>query len=130
MKKVSMFLVGMMILSVQVMNAQNQVKDNFAGKWELLVDSSDGDQKLIVNLQRIDGKLSGEVTVENAKPVKIIKVAETEKSVTIYFKSESSGYEVDLFIVKKNDDEVTGSIMNFMFDIKGKRSSPNTGRLN
>ena len=119
MKKVSMFLVGMMILSVHVLNAQNQTKDYFADKWELSADTPDGSQKLIVNLKRVDGKLSGEITVSNSTPVKISKVIETEKSITIYF--NSSDYEVDLFILKKNDDEVTGGIMNDMFGLKGKR---------
>ena len=123
MKRVSMFLVGMMILSVHVLNAQNQVNDYFAGKWELSTDTPDGNQKLVVDLKRVDGKLSGEVTVSDTKPAKIIKVDEKEKSVTVYFKSESSGYEVDLVIVKKTDDEVTGSIMNDMFYLKGKRST-------
>jgi len=123
MKRVSMFLAGMMILSAQVLNAQNQVNDYFAGKWELSTDTPDGNQKLVVDLKRVDGKLSGEVTVSDTKPAKIIKVDEKEKSVTIYFKSESSGYEVDLVIVKKTDDEVTGSIMNDMFYLKGKRST-------
>ena len=80
---------------------------------------------MTVTLQRVAGKLSGEVAAENSKPAKIIKADENDESVTIRFKSENSGYDVDLYIVKKNHDEVTGTIMNDMFGVKGKRAIDN-----
>ena len=120
MKKVSLLLAGMLILSVHILNAQSQTKDYFVGKWEISADTPSGTQKLLIDLKRVDGKLLGEITSDtDANAVKVTKVQENAQSVTLFF--ESSGYEIDLFMKMKNEDEITGSVFDDMFLLTGKR---------
>lgn len=120
MKKASLLLtVLFMFLASSTLKAQDQ-SDYFAGKWDILIEGTpSGDSKMLVTLNRVDGKLTGEVARDGAAAAKIIRVEEKkDKSATIYF--NSSGYDVYLFIEKKNADEVEGSMMD-MFDATGKR---------
>ena len=122
MKKLSLFFTGLffLILSFNA-NAQTQpANDYFVGKWNVVVEGTpQGDGKMTVLLERKDGKLGGTITTKEAtEPTKIIKVEEKEKSVTLYF--TSNAYNVNLTLEKKDDDHVTGNMMD-MFDAKGER---------
>lgn len=113
----AMFLfVGSMTLS-----AQDASTDFFAGKWELLVEGTPaGDGKMVVELERKDGKLTGKI-IDKEKNLtsNITRVEEKAKYVTLYYTS-ASGYEVYVFMEKKGDNKVVGSVMD-MFDLTGKR---------
>lgn len=101
--------------------AKASKSDYFVGKWSVIAEGTpNGDSKFIVNLQRKDGKLAGTIeTNEPGKPATPIdKVEEKEKSITINF--VGGGYDVFLLLEKKDDDHVTGSLMD-MFDAKGER---------
>jgi hypothetical protein len=122
MKRASLFLTGMLMMWVTfTLNAQDQPEDFFAGKWECLVEGApQGDMKMEVTLQRVDGKLTGELIYGTDSPAsKFTRVDEKkDKSVTLYF--ASSGYDVYLYLEKKDNDAVEGSMMD-MFDVTGKR---------
>src|SRR3954447_26131717 len=121
MNKFSSFLAGVLLM-VLSFNAQAQTKpaDYFSGKWNVEVKGTpQGDSKMVVTLERKDGKLTGYLTAkEMADTSKFTKVEETGKSVTVYFISQ--GYDVFLKLDKKDDDNVTGSMMD-MFDATGVR---------
>lgn len=120
MKKVSAFLVGVFIMFGAIaVKAQIEVKDYFVGKWEVLIEGTpQGDSKMLLALERKDGKLTGTVTSPGQPASPIKRVEEKEKSTTIYF--SSTGYDVYLLLEKKDDNTVTGNLMD-MFDAKGKR---------
>lgn len=101
------------------MNAQVPA-DYFAGKWSVVVAGTpNGDAKMVVSLERKDGKLSGAITNPGSnEPTKFSNVEEKENSVTVYF--TSSGYDVYMTLEKKGDNKVEGSMMD-MFDAKGER---------
>lgn len=120
MKKVGLFLaVVFCVLSSLKMNAQVPA-DFFVGKWSVMVTGTpNGDAKMLVNLERKDGKLTGGITnPDAAEPTKFSNVEEKENSVTVYF--SASGYDVYLTLEKKGDNKVEGSMMD-MFDAKGER---------
>lgn len=120
MKNVRLFLVVVFcMVSALKMNAQVPA-DFFAGKWSVLVSGTpNGDAKMLVNLERKDGKLTGGViNPDAAEPTKFSNVEEKENSVTVYF--SASGYDVYLTLEKKGDNKVEGSMMD-MFDAKGER---------
>ena len=78
-----------------------------------------GDAKMVLSLEQKDRILAGTITNgESAEPVKLTNVEEKETSVTVYF--SASGYDVYLLMDKKDDDHVTGSMMD-MFDAEGER---------
>ena len=122
MKKAHLFLAGLFFLLVSLnTNAQTQsATDYFTGKWNVLVEGTpNGDARLIVNLERKDGKLAGVILDSTENEVaKITKIEEKDKAVTLYFTAQ--GFDVYLLMEKKDDDHVTGNMLN-MFNAKGDR---------
>lgn len=123
MKKLASLFVGL-FFSVLCLHAQSQTKspaDYFVGSWNVAVEGTPGgDGKMVVMLERKDGKLGGTIVPKpGADAVKLSKVEETEKSVKVYFNTQ--GYDVYLLMEKKDDDHVTGNVMD-MFDAKGERT--------
>ena len=122
MKKVCSLLAGLFFLVLSfTVNAQTQpAKDYFAGKWDVLMEGlPQGDPRMIVDLQRKDGKLQGAILDSTQKETaKITSVEETEKSITVYFTTQ--GYDVNLALNKKDEDNITANLMG-MFDGKGVR---------
>lgn len=122
MKTINLIISGLLfLLFSQKMIAQIPPADYFAGKWTIVAQGTpNGDAKFLVSLQRKDGKLQGVILdpATNKETSKIDKVEEKEKSVTVYF--VGGGYDVYLFLEKKDDDHVTGSLMD-MFDATGER---------
>lgn len=118
MKKLLSILVLLIAFTFQS-NAQ-AAKDYFPGKWSVVIEGTpDGDAKMTLNLERKEGKLSGTLSTEKStEPIKISKIDEEEKSITVYFTVES--YDVNMLLEKKDDDNVTGNVMG-MFEVKGQR---------
>lgn len=97
--------------------------DLFLGKWEILVvGTPDGDSKLVTELTRKDGKLTGELkdpTGKNPDALPISNIIEEGNKMTIYF--EAQGTEVSLDLTKVDDDHLKGSVMSGMFDATAVR---------
>lgn len=116
-------LLALLFLLVLSLNSKAQSQtpaDYFVGKWNILVEGlPQGDSKMIVNLERKDGKLTGAI-LDSAKTevAKFTKVEENENAVTMYFTAQ--GYDAYLRLEKNGDDKVKGSMMD-MFDAKGER---------
>ena len=120
MKKL-VFICAMMLLMAAnafTANAQGESKEYFIGKWQVSVPGLPmGDVEMVVELNRVDGNLKGTISALN-QTVEVERITEREKSVTLYFVGE--GYDVDLTLIKKNQNEVTGDMMG-QFDATGKR---------
>ncbi|MES1213999.1 MAG: hypothetical protein ABUT20_00665 [Bacteroidota bacterium] len=102
-------------------NAQTKdSSDYFIGKWNVLLKGlPNGDSKIIVNLEKKDTVLTG--TIIDSTKTEVAKISKVEKkgnTVTVYFTAQ--GYDVYLFMEKKDDDHVTGNMLN-MFDAVGDR---------
>ena len=110
-----------MILSSLALHAQNAPSDYFVGKWSVdVVGTPNGDITMNITIERTDGVLSGYLSGGEMNPLKFSKVEEVkDKSITLYF-STPDGYDVHIFLAKKDDNAVKGSIMD-MFDANGKR---------
>src|SRR5512133_51495 len=114
MKKVSLFFAAFFLL-VLSLPASAQTKSNadfFAGKWNVLVAGTpNGDSKIIVSLEKKDGKLEGTILDSTNKEIaKITKVEEKDKSVTVFFYAQN--YDLYLLMDRKDDDHVTGNMLN------------------
>ena len=122
MKKVSFFIAGLffMLLSLNV-NAQTKTgPDYFAGKWNVLVKGlPDGDRTMVFILEKKDATLTGSLQDTTGKEItKLTSVELADKTATLYF--TTNGYDVNLALTQKDEDNVTGSLMG-MFDAEGKR---------
>lgn len=121
MRKLSFIIAAIvcsLVFSIKA-NAQES-KDYFVGKWDVLTTGlPDGDAKSILTLTRGEnGKLTGNMSGDG-KPLSVFtKIDEKEKFVTCYF--TASGYDVYIYLEKKDDNNITGSLLD-MFDCTGTR---------
>ena len=122
MKKLSLFPAGLFLLLVTLTtNAQSQTGANyFAGKWNLLVKGlPQGDSKMVVSFDKKDSTLTGGLQDSTGMEIaKFSKVELKDNTVTVYFTAQ--GYDSYLVMNKKDEDHVTGSMMD-MFDAEGDR---------
>jgi hypothetical protein len=111
---------GERILKEEITNANVQNRsDFFVGQWNLLVAGTpDGDIKMIVSLERKEGKLNGTIKIQELELSKFSNVEEKGTSIKLYF--SAAGYDLYISLQKKDDNHVTGSEMD-MFDVKGER---------
>jgi hypothetical protein len=104
-------------------NVQAQTKDStsyFLGSWNVLVKGlPNGDTKMFVNLEKGDTTMTGAILDSTKMEVaKFSKVERKGFTVTVYFVAQ--GYDVTLYMEKKDEDHVTGNMLN-MFDAVGDR---------
>ena len=122
MKKVNLALAVLFIslLALGVKGQLNNEKDYFLGKWSVLVvGTPNGDAKMVLSLERVDGKLKGSISRPDlTEPTKLTSATETGKDITVNW--TSSDYDVYMVLEKKGDNHLEGSLMN-MFDAKGDR---------
>ena len=85
----------------------------------LLKGPPNGDTKMFVNLEKNDSTYTG--TILDSTKTEIAKISKVDKkgyTVTLYFIAQ--GYDVTLFMEKKDEDHITGNMLN-MFDALGER---------
>jgi hypothetical protein len=96
--------------------------DFFAGQWEItVVGPPNGDAKLVADLVRKDGKLTGTMT-SPADPAgeKIVLTNITENGNQLGFAFVAQSYDVTVDLAKVDDDTLKGSLMS-MFTATAKR---------
>ena len=124
MKKAAVILVLLLTAVTFSSHAQTTAPtDFFAGKWEvLIVGTPNGDSKMVTDLVRKDGKLTGELkdpTGANPEALPLTNVVEDGNKVTLYFTAQ--GTDVNMDLEKVDEDHLKGSIMNGMFDASAVR---------
>jgi len=92
----------------------------FNGKWSVLLKGTpSGDVTLLFVLENRNDSIAGIVQdTTGAEISKITNVELQDSEVTLYFSAQ--GYDLSLLLKKKDDDHVSGSLMN-MFDAEGDR---------
>jgi hypothetical protein len=100
--------------------AQATTADYFAGKWNVLLKGlPQGDTRMVFILEKNGDKITGQVQDTTGKEIsKLSNVGLKENEGTLYFTAQ--GYDVNLFLKKKDDDHTTGSLMG-LFDAEGDR---------
>lgn len=135
MKKVSLFLfifllgIGVQGFSQTTTSTTNTpttmttATDVFAGKWEItIMGTPNGDSKMVTELVRKDGKLTGELKdPTGTNPITPITKIEEEpgKKLTLYFDTTQAG-EIGIELTRVNDDNLKGQLMS-MFDATAVR---------
>ncbi|MBD2757859.1 hypothetical protein [Spirosoma validum] len=126
MKKASTILF-LLLLSVAFMGFSQTAAptDFFAGKWEISVTGTpQGDSKLLADLVRKDGKLTGQLTNmadPTGEKIPINSIEENGDKMGMAFTAQ--GYDVTIDLSKVDDNNLKGTLMN-MFDAKAKRVNP------
>jgi hypothetical protein len=123
MQKFRVYLIGgiLFLLSFGTKAQTSTSADFFAGKWNMLVKGlPNGDTKMVVVLDKKDTTLAGVIQDSTGTEISRFSKVEIRKDgVTVYFTAQ--GYDVYMTMNKKDDDHVTGSMMD-MFDAEGSRN--------
>ena len=127
MKKIVFFcmMCMLMVASTFTSHAQEESKDYFVGKWLVKIQDLPVDiEEMTVDIARVDGKLKVNLSADGQQ-IEVQQVNEKETSITFYF--NGNGFDVDMTLVKKSQNEVTGDMLS-QFDLTGKRvtKSPQT----
>ena len=121
MKKFKAVLVILFVLSITIaVKAQTSNTEYFSGKWSVILKGTpNGDAKMIFVLEKKVDSLTGVVLDTTGNQISKIDKAELkDTTVTLYFNAQ--GYDVSLVLNRKDEDHVTGSLLN-MFDAEGER---------
>ena len=127
MKKIVFFCMMCMLMAASTFtaHAQEESKDYFVGKWLVKIQDLPVDiEEMTVDVTRVDGKLKVNLSADGQQ-IEVQQVNEKETSITFYF--NGNGFDVDMTLVKKSQNEVTGDMLS-QFDLTGKRvtKSPQT----
>ena len=127
MKKIVFFCMMCMLMATSTVtsHAQEESKDYFVGKWLVKIQDLPVDiEEMTVDVTRVDGKLKVNLSADGQQ-IEVQQVTEKETSITFYF--NGNGFDVDMTLVKKSQNEVTGDMLS-QFDLTGKRvtKSPQT----
>ena len=127
MKKIVFFCMMCMLMAASTFtaHAQEESKDFFVGKWLVKIQDLPVDiEEMMVDVARVDGKLKVNLSADGQQ-IEVQQVNEKETSITFYF--NGNGFDVDMTLVKKSQNEVTGDMLS-QFDLTGKRvtKSPQT----
>ncbi|HVX51979.1 MAG TPA: hypothetical protein VHB48_17595 [Chitinophagaceae bacterium] len=120
MKKITVIIAGIFLaLSATQVKSQSNA-DYFTGSWNILLKGTpNGDVKMIFKLDKVNDSLTGIVQDSTGAQISdMSKIEKDENGITVYFTAQ--GYDVNVMLAKKDDDHVTGSLMN-MFDVEGER---------
>ena len=120
MKKIVFFCMLCMLMAASAFTAQAQEesKDSFVGKWLVKIQDLPVDiEEMTVDIARVDGKLKVNLSADGQQ-IEVQQVNEKETSITFYF--NGNGFDVDMTLVKKSQNEVTGDMLS-QFDLTGKR---------
>jgi|WetSurSiteA1Bulk_404760.scaffolds.fasta_scaffold05307_2 hypothetical protein len=112
MKKINLLVAGMVLILLSVVvNGQTKTDaDFFTGLWTGIAEGTPaGDMNIAVSLGRIDGMLDGMIKIGEQENVKFSRIEEKETAVTLYFTS-NSGYDISLYLEKKDDNHVNGAL--------------------
>ena len=122
MKKAIFLFAGLffLFLSINIAAQEKKGAEYFAGKWGVLLKGTpSGDAKVYFNLEMKDSTLTGAMQDSTGNELaKITYVELKDTSVTLYFNTQ--GYDVNLRLNKKDEDHVTGSLVD-MFEAVGDR---------
>jgi hypothetical protein len=115
-----LLLVGLFLLGLSAGVISQNVTDYFAGDWNVeVIGTPSGDVKMIMHLERVDGKLKGEIKAqESSDVIKIDSIEEKENKLIVYY--FAGGYDISMDFEKVDENNIAGSLLD-MFTTRGSR---------
>ncbi len=120
MKKLNLIcsFVLLLLLTTAVRAQKNDTY--FVGKWDIVIKGlPKGDTEALVKFELKEGKLTGSIT-DKAENKDMPFTAVTVQDTAVVVKFDHSSGEVEMNLLKKSDDSLTGQINN-QFDLTGVR---------
>lgn len=122
MRKLNLICLLLMLGVVFTSNSQTTAPaDFFAGKWEVtVIGTPNGDSKMLIDLVRTDGKLTGQMSNPAEPTAEKVPVTVDESADLLDLAFNAQGYDVTINLKKVDDDNLKGSLLG-MFDAVAKR---------
>lgn len=103
--------------------ASSQTKagfEYFKGKWNVTASSPNGDVLMVVGFEKNEDKVISKISDSDGKELfKVVSTAVGEKQATVKFIGSQG--EVAMVLNRKDDNAVTGDIMDGMVPVYGER---------
>jgi len=119
----SLLLLSVLFFAVSAAKAQTKntdIENFYIGTWKLMVSGlPNGDTEMYLIIEKKDGQLTGSIGGKNGEGANKLTKASIDKE-TFNANFIGGGYNVPLYIDKKGDNKVEGS-MNDMFEITGTK---------
>lgn len=122
MKKLNALLVGLFILASTITMAQpTSGFEYFQGKWNVVANGPNEEVKMVISFEKIQDQIISIITDSEGKELfKVNSTTINESKAKIMFVIPNQG-EVDMVLTKKDDDHLTGAIMEGMATSVGER---------
>jgi hypothetical protein len=116
-RKIKLMMIAIFMSSF--VYAENEPNNFFIGKWDIMAYGTiSGDQQMIIELKRVDGKLKGAIVGPTDDIKSFYKIEEKSDTVKLHFKHLL--FKVNLQLYKVDEDHVTGKLQN-RYTAKGAR---------
>ena len=113
MKKSILFSIITLVSLISYSQSIDTINDYFIGTWNVLTKATPkGDANMVLELDRIDGKLQGRLgsgPTDSMAWNELTKVIEGENDITINFIGD--GYAVHIFLKKVDENRADGYLM-------------------
>jgi hypothetical protein len=121
MKKGLIILTGILFMFSVAASSQTKTGfEYFKGKWNVTASSPNGDVLMVVGFEKNEDKITSKISDSDGKELfKVVSTAVGEKQATIKFIGSQG--EVAMVLNRKDDNAVTGDIMDGMVPVYGER---------
>jgi len=121
MKKGLIILTGILFMFSVAASSQTKTGfEYFKGKWNVTASSPYGDVKMVVGFERNDENVISTIKDSDGKELyKVVSTAVGEKQATVKFIGTQG--EVTMVLNRKDDNALTGDIMDGMVPVSGER---------
>jgi hypothetical protein len=121
MKKGLMILTGILFMLSTTVNSQTKTGiEYFRGQWNVTASSPYGDVKMVVGFEKNEDKVISTIRDSSGKEMyKVVSATVGEKQATIKFIGSQG--EVAMVLNRKDDNTVTGDIMDGIVPVFGER---------
>jgi hypothetical protein len=120
MKKILSLLTMLFVVFNLAMAHASVSSDQFVGEWDLLIQGTpQGDVRVIMTLEKVDGKLKGKFKVAGTDQESTLS-AITEGSESISFSFFAEGYDLYMNLNADGSDALKGYLVD-QFPVTGKR---------
>ena len=121
MKNYKLFIMlSLLLMTATFAKAQTTGESFYLGKWDILIKGTpNGDATVPMRFEMKEGKFKGYFVDIESKQEKELASATVDKD-QIVVEFNISGYDVNIALTKKDEDNANGKLMD-MFEVEAKR---------
>lgn len=115
-----LFLVFSILFSVTVSAQERSEFEYFKGKWEVIASGPTGEIPMVVTFKKTEDEINATMNDDEGKEMfKVVRTSISVDKASVDFIGSQG--EVTMVLRKKDENNITGDIMNGMASVSGKR---------